>query len=506
MLPPEPRLPGARTYIDRWEYFIVHAPRQSGKTTALVTLARQVTAEGQHAALSVSCENAGEVGDDIRAASGEILGAIRRAARDQLPKEAWPPEPWPESTPGGMIFAGLQDWAVACPLPLVLLFDEIDALEGRVLRSVLHQLRDGHQYRAHAFPSSVVVCGLRDIRDYKAASGGNPDRLIGPSPFNVAVDSLRLGDFTKAEIAELYGQHTADTGQEFTPEAVERAFFYSQGQPWLVNGLAAEIVDKMRVPRPEPITAAHVDTAKERLISERTIHLDSLSARLQEPRVRRVIEPIIAGTFPAFDNVYTDDVAYVRDLGLIARDRPARIANPIYREVIARVLGDRFEEAITANPHALTLPDGQLDVPKMLAEFARFWVMNGEWMASDTGYNEAGAQIVFMAFLHRMVNGDGWVDREFAIGSGRADILVRRRYGAGKTQHAAFELKVWRDKAGDPLAEALHQFDGYLDRFGLDTGTLVIFDRRKNADPIHERTEITTARSDAGRTLTLLRG
>jgi hypothetical protein len=72
-------------------------------------------------------------------------------------------------------------------------------------------------------------------------------------------------------------------------------------------------------------------------------------------------------------------------------------------------------------------------------------------------------------------------------------------------RYAAFELKARGDKDGDPLPEALSQFDGYLDRFGLDTGTLVIFDRRKNAPPIHERTEITTARSDAGRTLTLLR-
>ncbi|MGH3265768.1 MAG: ATP-binding protein, partial [Trebonia sp.] len=285
MLPPEPRLPGALTYVNRWEYFVVHAPRQTGKTTTLRTLARHVTAGGRFAAVSVSCERAREVGADLPRASAELLNAIRGAAEQQLPVALRPPDPWPDSTPGSLIFDGLQEWAVACPLPVVLLLDEIDALEGQVLRSFLHQLRDGHQYRAHAFPATVVLCGLRDVRDYKAAAGGNPGRLGGPSPFNVAVDSIRIGDFTVDEMAELYAQHTADTGQEFTAEAVERAFACSQGQPWLVNAIAREIVDpeKMATPPSVPVTANLVETAKERLILARAIHLDSLADKLTEP-------------------------------------------------------------------------------------------------------------------------------------------------------------------------------------------------------------------------------
>lgn len=68
-------------------------------------------------------------------------------------------------------------------------------------------------------------------------------------------------------------------------------------------------------------------------------HLESLAARLNEPRVRRVIEPLIARELPVVNEVYDDDVAYVRGLGLIALDKSARIANPIYREVIVRALG-----------------------------------------------------------------------------------------------------------------------------------------------------------------------
>jgi AAA domain len=504
MLPPEPRIPNARRLVDDWQYFIVHAPRQTGKTTTLETLAGNLNAEGRHVALRVSCERAGQVGDDIAAASAEILEAVRRAANQQLPVRFRPPGPWPDAPPGSLVFSALQDWAVTCPLPLVLLFDEIDSLHGFVLRSVLHQIRDGHSYRAHAFPASVVLCGMRDIRDYKAAAGGDPSRLGSASPFNVAVESIRIGDFTLEEVAALYEQHTAETGQQFLPDAVERAFDYTQGQPWLVNALANEIITKMNVSPPAPITMEHVDTAKERLILARAPHFESLAARLNEPRVRRVIEPLIAGELPVVDEVYNDDVAYVRDLGLIAADKPARVANPIYREVIVRILGAGLDEAIDVRPHRFALPDGRLDFPAILNSFAEFWGEHEE-ILDGIPYREVAMQLAFMAFLTRAVNGDGFVDREYGVGRGRIDLLVRKPYGDGQVQREAIELKVWHPGRPDPLPAGLGQLDRYLTRLKLDAGTLVIFDRRPGIPPAAERTTITSEQTPEGRAVTLLR-
>jgi hypothetical protein len=123
----------------------------------------------------------------------------------------------------------------------VLFFDEVDALRGQSLYSVLAQLRDGFRGRPFAFPASVALCGLRDVRDYRVAVGRDPETIGSSSPFNVSVMSIRIPDFTADQVAELYWQHTAETGQEFTPEAVALAFEYSQGQPWLVNAIAREI-------------------------------------------------------------------------------------------------------------------------------------------------------------------------------------------------------------------------------------------------------------------------
>lgn len=506
MLPPEPRLPGARELISQGQYFIVHAPRQTGKTTTMRALAARLTAEGRHVALAFSCESGEMAGDDEGSAELRVLDEIYREARGRgFPAEWMPPSPWPKAPTGRRIFDGLQDWAVMCPLPLVLFFDEIDALRGRSLISILRQLRNGYHHRAHAFPASVALCGLRDVRDYKAAAGGDPSRLGTASPFNVAVESLRIGDFTFEDLTALYKQHTMETGQEFTPEALQRAFDYSQGQPWLVNEIAREITMKMGIAAPDPVTAGHVDAAKERLILARRTHLDSLTSKLTEPRVRKVIEPLIAGTLPDVDAVYDDDVSYVQDLGLVAQGNPVRVANPIYREVIVRVLGAGIERVITDSPREFLLPDGRLDLRMLLEQFAAFWVESGETLADAASYRESGAQLVFMAYLQRIVNGGGYVTREYGVGAGRIDLLVRKPYGDHAEQREAIELKVWREGRPDPLPDGLRQIGDYLDRLGLGTGTLIIFDRRANAAPIGERTTFSQAHTPADHPITVLR-
>lgn len=509
MLPPEPRLPGARELIAQSRYFVVHAPRQTGKTTTLAALARDLNAEGRHVAVVFSCEQARWAGDDIGAAENLLLQEIMaESAAGELAAELMPPSPWPNAPTGGRLRAGLREWAKRCPLPLVLFFDEIDALRGNSLISVLSQLRAGHNARPTPFPASVVLCGLRDIRDYRAASGANANRLGTSSPFNVAVESLRMKDFTRDQVAELYWQHTAETGQEFATEATDRAFGYSQGQPWLVNALAREIVEKMRVKPPVPVTAAHVDEAKERLILARATHLDYLATRLTEPRVSKVIEPLLAGDFVSNDPTYNDDVSYVRDLGLIGQGRPIAVANPIYKEVVVRVLTEWAADAIAVAPASFLLPDGRLDFRQLLDQFAAFWRANGEILVQGETYHEVAPQLVFMAYLQRVVNGGGYVDREYGIGRGRIDLLVRKPYtnpgGKPAEQREAIELKVHRQGQESPLKDGLAQLDEYLTRLGLDTGTLIIFDRRPSALRRHPNPQFTSPTTSGGRRVTLL--
>lgn len=229
MLPPLARLPQLERLIAQQGYFVIHAPRQTGKTTAMLALAEALTASGKYAAVMVSAEVGAPFPHDPGAAENAMLGSWREAAEDRLPDELQLLA-WPTSAPGQRIQAALRAWSKASPRPLVILIDEIDILQDETLISVLRQLRSGYPDRPRSFPQSLALIGVRDVRDCKVAAGGST-RLNTASPFNIKIESLTLSNFTQADVVELYSQHTAETGQRFSDEALTRAFDLTQGQP-----------------------------------------------------------------------------------------------------------------------------------------------------------------------------------------------------------------------------------------------------------------------------------
>ncbi|MEL6247875.1 MAG: AAA family ATPase [Cyanobacteria bacterium J06627_15] len=496
MLPATVRLPTIERLIKQETYFVIHAPRQTGKTTAVLTLAQELTAQGKYAALMVSTEVGAAYPKAPKSAETAILEAWHRAATFWLPPELQP-QGWPDAESIG---DALMSWAESCPRPTVLFIDEIDALQDDTLISVLRQLRDGYPRRPGGFPQSLALIGLRDVRDYKVASGGR-ERLGTASPFNIKVESLTLRNFNAAEVASLYQQHTADTGQVFTPEAVARAYELTQGQPWLVNALARQMVEEIAPDATVSLTADHVDQAKEILIQRQDTHLDSLAERLREPRVRAIIEPMIAGR--ELEGVSNEDIRFVLDLGLCVMSPQGglEIANPIYREVMPRVLAVVPMASLPQIAPTWLTPAGELKADALLDAFLAFWRQHGEPLLRSAPYHEIAPQLVMMAFLHRVINGGGTLEREYALGTGRMDLCLR--YG---TVTLGIELKVWRDGRPDPVTAGLTQLDKYLGRFGLATGWLVIFDQRSGLPPIEERTTTETAKTPKGRAISVIRG
>ena len=499
MLPPTIRLPNLERFISQQSYFVIHAPRQTGKTTAMLALAKQLTESGRYTAVMLSAEVGAPFSNDPDKAELAILAAWRLRTQLYLPTDLHLPNNGEEGKSGQRIQAALQNWAQTLPKPLVLFIDEIDSLQDEALISVLRQLRDGYPVRPENFPISVGLVGLRDVRDYKVASGGS-SRLNTASPFNIKVRSLTLRNFTATEVGELYQQHTEDTGQVFTLSAIETAFDLTQGQPWLVNALAKEIVEEMVTDTSVAITPEHVRDAKEILIKRQDTHLDSLAEKLREPRVKAIIEPILSGQ--TLGDTPSDDRQYLLDLGLLRRD-PAGgliIANPIYREVIPRVLVQGTQDTLPHISPSWLTPSGELDTDALLKAFIAFWRQHGEPLLGSAAYHEIAPHLVLMAFLHRVVNGGGTLEREYAIGRDRMDLCLK--YG---NVTLGIELKTWRDKKGDPMESGLEQLDSYLARLGVDFGWLVIFDLRAKVLPIEERlsTEVTT--SENGRSVTVVR-
>ena len=245
-IPPLERLDldGVLGLIRARRYFVLHAPRQTGKTSALLALRDLLNsgAVGEYRCVYANVESGQAAREDTREAMRAILSELASRSRltlqDTFLNEART-EILEHAGPNGALSEALGRWAQAEPeKPLVLLIDEIDALVGDTLVSVLRQLRSGYDQRPQAFPQSVVLCGLRDVRDYRIHASSEKEVITGGSAFNIRSESLRLGDFSRREILSLLAQHTEETGQPFTPEAAERVWTQTQGQPWLVNALA----------------------------------------------------------------------------------------------------------------------------------------------------------------------------------------------------------------------------------------------------------------------------
>ncbi|WP_129673865.1 ATP-binding protein [Candidatus Chloroploca sp. Khr17] len=499
MLPPLARLPELERLIVQQSYFVLHAPRQTGKTTAMLALAQALTASGDWTAIMLSVEVGAPFSATPEQAEAAILDSWREDALLRLPPELQPP-PWPTAESGTAIRAALRAWAQASPRPLVILIDEIDALQDAALIAVLRQLRTGYPDRPDGFPHALALIGMRDVRDYKVAAGGTT-RLGTASPFNIKTRSLTLDNFNADDVAALYAQHTTDTGQLFAPEASALAFTLTQGQPWLVNALAKVAVEELAPDPATPITPELISAARDVLIERQDTHLDSLAERLREPRVRAVIEPLLAGLLPS--NMPNDDIQFVLDLGLVRLDahQGLVLANPIYAAVIPRTLTFTTRSFFPPVVPTWIGPDGQLEPTRLLEAFLSFWRQHGQPLLGTTSYHEIAPHLVLMAFLDRVANGGGRVEREAAVGRGRLDL--RLEFG---NVVLPIEVKVWREGNPDPQTEGLAQLDGYLAGLGLDTGWLVVFDQRPGQPPIAERTSATSATTTSGRVVTLVRG
>ena len=480
LLPPLERidLEGILGLIRGWKYFLLHAPRQSGKTTALLALRDHLNtgAAGDLRCVYASVQSARVARGDVGAAMETVLGELASEARslgDDFLKRNWR-SILAEEDPRRALVEALTRWSEASPKPLVLLVDEIDALVGDSLLSVFDQLKTGYRRRPHGFPQSVIACGLRNVDDYRI-EWEEKTGLSAGSPFNILSDSLRLGDFSDEEVAALLGQHTAETGQRFHPEAVKTVCDETRGQPWLVNALAYQACfrDPAGRERSRPITTADIAKAREALIRRRDTHLHQLGWRLREDRVRRVVEPLLSDSPPTAS---ARDVAYTRDLGLIARDPPVRIANPIYGEVVPRELTAVVREELVLAAAPYLAADGGLDVARLLGDFQQwFREHSGHWL-KRVPYPEAAPQLLLQAYCQKVVNSRGRIERESAAGAGRIDLLFLWPKG-GREQKFVIELKIRRRSREVTEREGLEQTARYLDARDADEGHLVIFDR-----------------------------
>ena len=475
MLPPEDRLVGAQLhrYIKDRLYWVLHAPRQTGKTTFLLSWMREINSGDEAVACYVSVEACQGISDAERA-----MPAICDAVKQYAKAFGVPVPHTDDVAPISMLSNILANWSeLVAPKPLIVLFDEVDVLQDETLISFLRQLRGGFASRGIGlFPVSIALVGMRDLKDYITASKGGVVPNPG-SPFNIKADSAILSNFSIEDITHLFAQRTAENGQLITQEALDYVFEKSKGQPWIVNSLFMRAT--MRVleqDSTEAVTLAHIEEACQQMIMARETHLDALAVRLEDPKIRGIIEPILTGE-PNPELAKSEAFRLCLDLGLVTLERGTPvIANPIYREVIARHLTYGQQLAIPEPNWQWQKTDGSLDMDKLMMEFQKFWRRHSDIWESKSDYTEAFPHLLLMAFLQRVLNGGGRIEREYAAGRGRMDLGIEYN-----NHWYIVEIKLvhYYDTLQIVREEGLEQIRSYRNKLAPGAPSyLVIFDRR----------------------------
>lgn len=474
--------------IELKKFFVLHAPRQTGKTSALFAMLNALNRSGEYLALYINVEAAQSARSDVERGMRTIVGNLVESAALRLKDtrlRAWRDAIWQVHGADGAFKAMLSRWAQESALPLVLMIDEVDALVGDTLISLLRQLREGYIGRPDVpFLHSCILCGVRDVRDYRIHTAHH-EIITGGSAFNIKTESLRVGSFNPAEVEALYAQHTAATGQTFDPAIFPELWEDTRGQPWLVNALGYELTWKDKTARDHTtaITLERYRAARERLIQSRASHLDQLADKLREPRVHNVISRILAGASSAVADLPVDDLQYVEDMGLIQRSPMLDISNRIYREVIPRELIYTTQYMLAEQQAWYLTPTRHLDMPKLLRAFQQFFRENADAWIERFDYKEAGPQLLLQAFLQRIINGGGRINREYGLGRKRTDLFiewpVNEEQGFyGEVQRFVLELKILYKSLEATVAAGLEQTAGYAKHCGADEAHLIIFDRR----------------------------
>ena len=480
-----------RTLIRNERYFVLHAPRQTGKTSTLLAIMEELNREGEYASVYANIEGAQAARGNVQRGIAAVCSAIGRSIRlyqGDIRMVDWLRNIGPSIPEEDLLIQMLEQWSMESKKPCVLLLDEVDALVGDTLISVLRQIRSGYGQRPAAFPLSIILCGVRDVRDYRMQQPGG-EVITGGSAFNIKARSLRMGNFSREETGQLLKQHTKETGQPFAENIFPELWEDTKGQPWMVNALAHEMVweDRTARDRSVVIDLPRYMAARERLILSRATHLDQLADKLREERVQRVLQGVLSGEDPQGEHpeISPDDHQYVEDLGLIVTRPWLQIANRIYREIIPRELTFTVQTRILPEQSGTwyLTRDHRLDMPKLLTAFQQFFREHSESWVERFDYKEAGPQLLMQAFLQRIINGGGRLHREYGLGRKRTDLLIEWPLDPdqglfGPTQRVVIELKLLRGRLETILPLALEQTAAYADTVGAEESHLVIFDRR----------------------------
>jgi AAA-like domain len=483
------KLAATMKMIDEGEYFIINRPRQYGKTTTMHTLRRQLIEMG-YAVFHISFETvADSIFQSEEKLSAGFLRLLGRIAHESVPEL----KPFLETAAlQNLNLEGLgetiTDLCSQTDKRVVVFIDEVDqSSNNELFVRFLALLRDKYLERdRNPTFHSVMLAGLHDVKTLKLKINPNSTGSYN-SPWNIATDYKVDMNLFPHEVKPMLDDYAQAEGVSMDSQAIaEQLFFYTSGYPFLTSYLckiiAEDILPKKIV---KEWTNDDVFRAFRMLMETPNVtNFDSLFKHLREytDLYKLVFELVIDGEeydYSSYDERINLGIMH----GIFGKSETGKlkIHNRIYRELIADVMISEWRTSRKDNHEKIKgslngtdkyrLPNNGLDMKALVEGFQEF--MRQNYSAKDRDFLERNGRLIFLAYLKPILNGGGFDFKEpQASEEKRLDLVItyfQHRY--------LIELKIWHgDKAHE---KGIHQLADYLDRLGLDTGYLVIFDHNK---------------------------
>lgn len=468
--------------IEQGGYFTIHHPRQYGKTTILYSITKTLQQSEEYFAIALNFQGIDRQFHQSDMAFGQMFVAeVMKKLKLSAPNLAKALASRVEVNNLGDVSDFITALMLATSKKFVLLIDEVDASsEYAAFINFLGMLRNKFLIRVEE-PTfySIVLAGVHDIKNLKFKLR-NPEDARYNSPWNIAVDFEIDMSFNPQEIAPMLEQYSeAEQVTMDVPKIAERLYYHTSGYPFLVSKLCRNIAEKVLKTKPEIAqnqwTLEDVEASVQLLLKENNTNFDSLFGNLENHQdlydlVHRVLFEAEIIPFNHYNPTIYKGVLY----GIFKRNGQIRIHNRIYEQLIYDYLASKL---LTSSRETLNYggfflnDDGSLDMDEALKKFQSY--MKEQRSSKDLDFLERQWRLIFLAYLHPILNGKGYSFKEVETSEEkRLDIVVtylQYKY--------IIELKIWR---GPKVHQSgLNQLANYLDIHGVDKGFLLIFDTRK---------------------------
>lgn len=469
-----------KTMVDNGRYFSIFAPRQSGKTTFLEGVRRELHKDRTYIVILLSFERFSSLDKN------QFYAMIEKALYSQLIDRLTEVNCDKTDTvvhylgshrltshiSFGTLFEELN--RIIQLKKIVIFIDEFDGIPLSELGHFLTAVRDLYQQYKMVTQKALYSMGLIGIRNITKLVVG------GVSPFNIA-DQVEMPPFSLENVRNLYNQYTEEANQPFTEEAVIKVYEETGGQTWLVNRLGTILTVDIKPETIEPIDGADVEKAIELLLLEKNSHFDNLyeKAKLYKETFVKIV----------FDHVWykpdNEDQSWLEQYGLIKRkEKKAVVANNIYKKRFVDTFFDETDVLESVSPTRYILSGGGLDMENILLDFEQYIARIGiqAFYKEKKPYEKTG-QFLLTAWLYQFVKeGEGDLHYEAKSGLGIMDIQL-----TFKGKRYIIETKVNHGKLDRTVTQGVKQVvEKYLASEHCQEGYLVVFDPKT---PVGEECE-----------------